>query len=119
MGDAAFTREPVWGTPATLSIEIDGPPPLLSVAGELDMSTTGALASAIRRASEGAGRISLDLGGLEFIDSSGIRTLLLQRKHLQARECEMVVVSASSRVRRVMEIIDVWRLLSVDAVPRR
>ena len=120
MGDAAWINEPpMAGTPAPLTISIDGPPPVISVAGELDMSNMDALAGAIRTADEGAVTISLDLDGLEFIDSSGIRTLLMERRSLQARDRDLVIVSASSRVRRVMEVVNVWRLLSVDTVPRR
>jgi anti-anti-sigma factor len=81
MGDTAWISEPpMSGTPAPLAISIDGPPPVISVAGELDMSNMDALAVAIRTVDEDAVTISLDLDGLEFIDSSGIRTLLMERR---------------------------------------
>jgi anti-sigma B factor antagonist len=118
MGDVGLTIGSVTGGPAPLAITIDGPPPVISVAGELDMSNTNTLAGAIRTVADSTATISLDLDGLEFIDSSGIRTLLMERRWLQSRDCDLVVVSASSRVRRVMEVVNVWRLLSVDAVPR-
>jgi anti-anti-sigma factor len=50
----------------------------LRLFGELDLASTDALAEAISRAEESdARRILVDLEDLEFIDSQGLRTLLV------------------------------------------
>ena len=49
--------------------------------GELDLATAPALEDALGRAFDGeAGRVVLDLRELEFIDSSGLRTLIQARQ---------------------------------------
>ncbi len=50
---------------------------MLSVAGELDLSTTGELSERVSgRLDEGARELTLDLRELSFMDSSGLRLLI-------------------------------------------
>ena len=52
--------------------------------GELDLATAPALEDALGRAFDGgSGRVVLDLRELEFIDSSGLRTLLTARRRAE------------------------------------
>lgn len=59
----------------------------LELEGELDLSNTATLDQEIRLAEASAETVTLDLRGLEFIDSSGLRTILLaqQRARLSGR----------------------------------
>lgn len=56
----------------------DGGPVIVEVAGEVDLLTAGrlraALVAAVRVA--GAGRIIVDLGRVEFLDSTGVQALI-------------------------------------------
>jgi anti-anti-sigma factor len=48
----------------------------LALAGELDVATVAQLESALAQARPAADLIEVDLGGLSFIDSTGLRALL-------------------------------------------
>jgi anti-sigma B factor antagonist len=64
----------------TIQVHTEGDLYLISLVGELDMSNTDALDAELQRAEESsAGRIVLDLGGLEFIDSSGLLVIAKRR----------------------------------------
>lgn len=55
----------------------DGSVRILSVVGELDMNTTGILAEHLSNADKGGpAPLTLDLRGLTFMDSSGLRLLI-------------------------------------------
>jgi len=61
----------------------DGPTPVLVLAGELDPATAPTLDDAIERAlSTGATGLTIDMGGLTFVDSSGLRSLIAVHKRL-------------------------------------
>lgn len=72
----------------------------------------------------------LDLAGLEYIGSAGIRLLVQARKILEARGGELVVAHLQPTVRRVIEIVkalpstdvfedDATMDVYIDAVQRR
>jgi anti-sigma B factor antagonist len=63
-------------TSQLLAIEtVDGPVPVVRASGELDLSTIGRLCRAIQDAGSTRG-VMIDLSGLEFCDSTGLRALL-------------------------------------------
>jgi anti-anti-sigma factor len=65
----------------SIQVHTEGDLYLISLVGELDMSNTEALDAELQRAEESsAGRIVLDLSGLEFIDSSGLELLVIARR---------------------------------------
>jgi anti-anti-sigma factor len=77
----------------------------LLLSGELDLATSPSLASAVGRlCTEGAGEIIIDMRGLLFIDSTGIRTIL-QAVDLCARhECELALIRGSASTQRLFEL---------------
>jgi anti-sigma B factor antagonist len=63
--------------PQVLSLEVvSGPVPVVRAVGELDLSTAGRLCRAINGAAAGGSRVMIDLTGLEFCDSTGLRALI-------------------------------------------
>ena len=90
---------------------------VLIVRGELDIATVGALCVRLARLREGgtAPLAVLDLGGLTFCDSTGLRGLLGE-----ARETEIcggrlrMVAPRGSRVRRLFDVCGVDQVLAVD-----
>jgi anti-sigma B factor antagonist len=80
--------------------------------GEVDMSN----AALVRRQLDGlaAPQLVLDLSGLVFFDSSGIRMVLeLWRKRLAAGQSLSLVVGPDSPVRRVLTVAEVDRIVPV------
>ncbi|MBV9338171.1 MAG: STAS domain-containing protein [Solirubrobacterales bacterium] len=80
----------------------------LALVGELDIAVADTVEERLRRLGEGDARVRLDLSELEFIDSSGVRAIVLGLKH--ARQCghELDVDRrVSSSVERMIEIMGI------------
>jgi anti-sigma B factor antagonist len=77
----------------------------LYLRGELDMATRARVESALIRAEEsGALVIELDLGGLTFMDSSGVHVALDARRRSREKGHSLVLVGGSESVLRVFEL---------------
>jgi anti-sigma B factor antagonist len=76
--------------------------------GELDIDTAPALERTLERALEsGADRVVLDLRELEFLDSSGLRSLLLARRRAEDARKPFALVAGSHELERTLEIAGV------------
>jgi len=79
--------------------------------GELDLATAPALEDALARAFEGgSGRVVLDLRELEFIDSSGLRTLLTARRRADEARSDFSLVAGHRGLERTLEIAGVHKV---------
>lgn len=89
----------------------------LAVTGELDGSTTTELLEAVRKvlAAPAPERVELHLAGLTFIDSAGIRCLLICRTAAEDAGSRLTLVDPSRAVIRVLEITS---LLDLFGLPR-
>lgn len=76
-----------------------GPPPRLRVAGEIDLVTAGELVSAASTAA--SGDLVLDLSGVTYFDSSGVRALM----ELKQRYGERLAVVGNTSVRMILDIL--------------
>ena len=81
----------------------------LSLQGELDLTSAAKLTGAVAGAcAQGAREVVLDMGGLEFIDSTGLRAILNSRALCEERLCEFSLMpepdKVRTQVRRVLEI---------------
>jgi anti-anti-sigma factor len=85
--------------------------------GELDLATAPALEAALGRAFEsvGSGRVVLDLRELEFIDSSGLRTLLTARRQAEQTDAEFSLVAGHRGLERTLEIAGVHKVFTWTA----
>jgi anti-sigma B factor antagonist len=79
---------------------------LIALSGELDLSGAPALEDEIRRlaGAEGVQRVVLDLRGLEFLDSSGLRVVAMAERRLSGAGRNLVLVRGVETVQRVFEI---------------
>ena len=79
---------------------------LIALTGELDISGAPALDEEIDRLAgdEGVRRVVLDLRELEFMDSSGLRTVALAERRLAAAERSLVLIKGPDTVQRVFAI---------------
>jgi anti-sigma B factor antagonist len=83
----------------------------LYLRGELDMATQARVESALIRAEDsGASVIELDLGGLTFMDSSGVHVALDARRRSREKGHSLVLLGGSESVRRVFELTDTAQL---------
>lgn len=72
------------------------------VSGEVDAHTAPALADAL--ATMPAAEPTLDLGGVSFMDSSGLRVLVEATKRARATGGDLVIVNVTSAVARLVTI---------------
>lgn len=94
------------------AVEVGGGPDGSVVAprGELDVATQGELRAALeRQAARGA--VTLDLSGLLFLDSSGLRLILETAAAAQRDGFAFAVLPGSPSVQRLFEIAGVIELV--------
>jgi anti-anti-sigma factor len=79
--------------------------------GELDIATAQALEQELESAFESdADRVVLDLRELEFIDSSGIRALLMARRKADSTQAGFALVAGDRALERTLEIAGIHRV---------
>jgi anti-anti-sigma factor len=80
----------------------------VSICGEIDPYSADAFADALLEAatSADAAQIELDLAGVQFMDSSGLRALLVAGDDLTERGTRLSICMVSEPVRRLLEITD-------------
>ena len=91
---------------------------VLTVNGELDLRTSPELEQRLSKAFDGGAElVILDLRGIEFMDSTGLRVLLSahQRAHESGRR--FALVRGADQVERVLTLTGVRDLLTVVDAP--
>lgn len=83
----------------------------LAASGEIDAHTAPSLAQAIDAAGPD---VELDLSGVEFVDSSGLRVLIDAHQRLADAGGGLRLVSLSEPVRRLLEISGVSEYLGIE-----
>jgi anti-sigma B factor antagonist len=85
---------------------------VVRVHGELDIATAGDLERALLRPRDPGEQVVLDLAGLRFMDSTGLRVLLRARTEAKAGRWELFVRNVPANVQRLFSLSGVQ-----DAVP--
>jgi len=89
----------------TVRVEHDGEALVVSAFGELDLSNAKTLEAELRRAIGGdAAEVILDLGGVCFMDSAGLRVLLLMTKQSLRNGGRLRLVRGMPLVERAIEV---------------
>jgi anti-anti-sigma factor len=98
------------------TVEVSAGPdgPVVAPRGELDVATQGELRGALERAAATGGTLTLDLTGLRFIDTSGLRLVLEIAEAARRDGFELVVLPGNAAIQRLFEIAGV-----MDLVPFR
>jgi anti-anti-sigma factor len=87
----------------TVRVEQDGEEVLVRAFGELDLSNTKTLEAELRRAIAGdASGVILDLSDVSFIDSSGLRVMLLMAKQSLRNGGRLRLLRGSAPVERAI-----------------
>lgn len=85
---------------------------VLRLSGELDLASAGELDTAIAElCTDGARRIAIEMGELSFMDSTGLRSLLVGKELCDVNGCELLIGELSSQVRRLFEVSGVGEKL--------
>jgi anti-anti-sigma factor len=77
----------------------------LVLRGELDMACAPALDVALRRlCTDLTDSLTLDLSELTFMDSTGLRTLLVARELCRQCACKLIVIPGPPQIQRLFEV---------------
>jgi anti-sigma B factor antagonist len=86
---------------------------VVRVHGELDIATAGDLERAVLRPREPGEQVVLDLAGLRFMDSTGLRVLMRARSEAKAGRWDLYLRNVPANVQRLFSLSGVH-----DAVPQ-
>lgn len=101
-----------------VEVRRQGPASIVDVSGELDLSTSSALEEELGRAAESdAEMLVVDLHDLEFMDSTGLSTLVKSQQAAQGFGKRFVLVRGPQQVQRLLTLTGVAdRIEVVDSV---
>jgi anti-anti-sigma factor len=99
-----------------VSVERAGTTAIVRLSGELDLATAPELTEVLHGLDGGYQRIILDLTGLEFIDSTGLRLAVTEHGRASAEGFEFVIAGAAGAVLKVLRLtgLDVTLPLAPD-----
>jgi len=106
-------RDPVGGLFEMRERRI-GDATVLVLTGELDFGTVGKVQQRLAELRDGAQPVVLDLDGLTFMDSTGIRLVLTACEDAVSSDWSFRVTRGSERVRHVLEAAQVIDRLPYD-----
>lgn len=102
---------------ALLDLTVDeGPSTTIALVGELDPATAPQLDEAIESVlqDQGVNRLVLDLTGLTFLDSSGLRVFVTAREALSSRGGELALRGPSANTQRLLDITGLGEIIAVE-----
>jgi anti-anti-sigma factor len=89
---------------------------LVAVLGRLDMTSAGTLEQELGAViAGGQRRLAIDMSGLDYLSSAGLRALLVAAKRLQELQGKLVLVGLRGTVKEVLEIAGLANVFSVFA----
>ena len=95
----------------TLIVRSESPTPARTTVwleGRLDAATFGDLDEALRDISplvDNGGTLVIDLSGLEYISSAGLRSLAQLRRHMHDRDGRTLLLNPQPQVKKVFDIV--------------
>jgi anti-anti-sigma factor len=115
-GPGSDRRRPIAGAPFDADTVVDGDRrAVVCVKGEIDMTTAPAFGEVVMAAvtRPGAPVVEVDLGGVEFMDSTGITVLVRCYREADGRGRRLVVTRPRPVVLRVLRTAGVADLLGL------
>jgi anti-sigma B factor antagonist len=112
-GRVASVGDALDGAPQlALRDDADGPRHVLVLSGELDMASSPALEDAVRGiCTDSAEALTVDLSGLTFMDSTGLRVVLLAKELCEHHRCEFLVIPGPAQIQRLFEVTGILERL--------
>lgn len=97
-----------WG----LVSNIDGT--VVRIEGDLDLANSRDLGACLSKLIHSGQRTEIDLSGVEFIDSNGLKALIEAHRRALELDAELVLVAPAGPVRRLFELtgcIDIFTVI--------
>ena len=97
----------------TIEIKRNAEDTVIELAGKLDTTTAPALDKTINEDIAGTKNLTLNLKGLEYISSAGLRVILSAQKKMQKVGC-MKVINVCEEVMEVFEMTGFAEILTIE-----
>lgn len=102
-------------SPLKITPRLTATGPVVEVAGELDHDTAGDLRTLVTTLELRPGQhLVLNLGAMEFCDSSGITALIAARNHARSVQADVVLAAVPANTLRVLRIVGLDRVFRID-----
>ena len=88
---------------------------IIELRGELDTNTSREVQIQILSVVEPRGRVILDLSGVSYMSSAGLRVLLSLYRHTSNQDGVLVLVGVAEEIRDTMEITGFWEFFTACA----
>jgi anti-anti-sigma factor len=98
-------------SPLEIDVQRDDASATITISGEIDLETSGALHDALANVYQ-CRAVHLDLSGVDYMDSTGLRTVLVAKGDIERAGGSLDVVAASSIVSRLIEITGIDDLIA-------
>jgi anti-sigma B factor antagonist len=99
-----------------ISVAAGAAGPVMTLAGEADLTNAAALGEALAaQVSGGTRHLTVDLSGLRFADSASVRELVLAGRALHERGGVLVLVRPQPGVARVLTMMGVDQAITIRA----
>ena len=108
-----FLYVPERSSQMTVSKQIDGSKMTVEVAGRLDTTTAPQLEEEFKSSLDNVNDLVLDLSGLEYISSAGLRVLLASQKVMNTKG-SMKVTGVSDVVMEIFEVTGFTDILTIE-----
>ncbi len=102
-------------TPFEATTDVHGDLVTVRVSGEVDVGTAAEFGSRLQQAAHLAPHVDVDLTGVDYMDSSGLRALLATKQHVDADGGRVQVCAMSPIVARLVEITGLTEVLTSGA----
>ncbi|CAA7623930.1 Anti-sigma factor antagonist [Candidatus Terasakiella magnetica] len=99
----------------SITTEADGERQIISMSGKLDSTNAPEAERAVMGAlAEGSLKVVLDLAGLEYVSSAGLRVVLMAVKRLKAAGGQLILCSVQPGVKEILDIAGFTAVLSLS-----
>jgi anti-sigma B factor antagonist len=89
--------------------------PLIVVSGDVDLTNAAELSELVTgQLAGGTLHLTVDVGGLDFADTAGIRVFLLAAKTLRQRGGDLVLLRPQRTLARILEILGAEDVLAIQ-----
>jgi anti-anti-sigma factor len=100
--------------PLSVHVGADGDAIKITASGELDHTTAGILDRELKKAEASSVRqIILDLSGVDFIDSAGLKTLVIAARRSQAHSNRFAVAPGAGQVAKMLRLTGIGEILTL------
>jgi anti-sigma B factor antagonist len=92
---------------------------VVAVSGEMDLTVAGAFEDTVQRLIAGRrpGLVRIDLGGLEFLDSTGVSVLVRLWRMARRENCSLRVINPTGVVRQILDVTGAMAIVGGPMAP--